>query len=199
MYIQLLPGPGVPKRDRAVSALGGSSSSTNFPRSLQSGSVYNLAWCLGLTRIEKFNGYIHSLTQRRSVAVSTHYVFHHLSQSLVLNQPLDVAVYLPSIFPNPEWVSAGRWDPLRVSVRAEPSAEQRHWKAVEAAIPVLRKVDFFSSDPHHGYIHGFRVGTSGEVYGFRLGGTREVKQSMYYIYVGRPALRDPASRDHNAR
>ncbi|KAJ7247412.1 hypothetical protein B0H12DRAFT_1324907 [Mycena haematopus] len=52
--------------------------------------------------------------------------------------PLDVAAYLSGIFPCLEWVSTGtmRDEP----VRAEVLAGQRKWKAVEAALPVLRKV-----------------------------------------------------------
>ncbi|KAJ7737555.1 hypothetical protein B0H16DRAFT_1891634 [Mycena metata] len=61
----------------------------------------------------------------------------HLGESPV-GTPLDVAAYLSSIFPKLEWISAGKGDPRYV--RAQDSAERRQWKAVEAALPVLRKV-----------------------------------------------------------
>ncbi|KAJ7771317.1 hypothetical protein DFH07DRAFT_1057681 [Mycena maculata] len=61
----------------------------------------------------------------------------HVGESPV-GTPLDVAAYLSSIFPRLEWVSAGKEDSR--DVRAEVLAGQRKWKAVEAALPVLRKV-----------------------------------------------------------
>jgi hypothetical protein len=54
--------------------------------------------------------------------------------------PLDVAAYLSSIFPRLERVSAGKADPRDETVRTEVLVGQRKWKAVEAALPVLRKV-----------------------------------------------------------
>ncbi|KAJ7838544.1 hypothetical protein B0H13DRAFT_2367414 [Mycena leptocephala] len=62
----------------------------------------------------------------------------HVVESPV-GTPLDVAAYLSSIFPRLEWVSAGKEDPRDEPVRAEVLAGQRKWKAVEAALPVLRK------------------------------------------------------------
>ncbi|KAJ7218390.1 hypothetical protein GGX14DRAFT_695672 [Mycena pura] len=55
--------------------------------------------------------------------------------------PLDVAAYLSSIFPKLKWVSGGKVDPRGEPVRAEVLAGRRKWKAVEAALPVLQKVD----------------------------------------------------------
>ncbi|KAJ7882040.1 hypothetical protein B0H14DRAFT_1492469 [Mycena olivaceomarginata] len=63
----------------------------------------------------------------------------HVGESPV-GTPLDVAAYLSSIFPRLEWVSAGKEDPRDEPVRAEVLAGRRKWKAVEAALPVLRKV-----------------------------------------------------------
>ncbi|KAJ6587977.1 hypothetical protein B0H19DRAFT_1247699 [Mycena capillaripes] len=63
----------------------------------------------------------------------------HVGESPV-GTPLDVAAYLSGIFPRLEWVSAGKEDSRDEPVRAEVLASQRKWKAVEAALPVLRKV-----------------------------------------------------------
>ncbi|KAJ7882022.1 hypothetical protein B0H14DRAFT_2565547 [Mycena olivaceomarginata] len=63
----------------------------------------------------------------------------HVGESPV-GTPLDVAAYLSSIFPRLEWVLAGKEDPRDEPVRAEVLAGRRKWKAVEAALPVLRKV-----------------------------------------------------------
>ncbi|KAJ7897541.1 hypothetical protein B0H14DRAFT_2332455 [Mycena olivaceomarginata] len=63
----------------------------------------------------------------------------HVGESPV-GTPLDVAAYLSSIFPRLERVSAGKADPRAETVRTEVLVGQRKWKAVEAALPVLRKV-----------------------------------------------------------
>ncbi|KAF7355847.1 hypothetical protein MVEN_00913200 [Mycena venus] len=63
----------------------------------------------------------------------------HVGESPV-GTPLDVAAYLSSIFPRLEWVSAGKENTRDEPVRTEVLAAQRKWKAVEAALPVLRKV-----------------------------------------------------------
>ncbi|KAJ7358507.1 hypothetical protein DFH08DRAFT_735176, partial [Mycena albidolilacea] len=63
----------------------------------------------------------------------------HVGESPV-DTSLDVAAYLSSIFPRLERVSAGKEDPRDEPVRAEVLAGRRKWKAVEAALPVLRKV-----------------------------------------------------------
>jgi hypothetical protein len=63
----------------------------------------------------------------------------HVGESPV-GTPLDVAAYLSSIFPRLEWVSAGKEDSRDEPVRAELLPGRRRWKAVEAALPVLRKV-----------------------------------------------------------
>ncbi|KAJ7222728.1 hypothetical protein B0H12DRAFT_1269419 [Mycena haematopus] len=52
--------------------------------------------------------------------------------------PLDVAAYLSVIFPKLKWVSAGKM--RDAPVPAEVLAGQRKWKAVEEALPVLRRV-----------------------------------------------------------
>ncbi|KAJ7897571.1 hypothetical protein B0H14DRAFT_3853206 [Mycena olivaceomarginata] len=70
----------------------------------------------------------------------------HVGDSPV-GTPLDVAAYLSSIFPRLEWVSAGKEDPRDEPVRAEVLAGRRKWKAVEAALPVLRKVRVEENPP----------------------------------------------------
>ncbi|KAJ7196211.1 hypothetical protein GGX14DRAFT_526861 [Mycena pura] len=54
--------------------------------------------------------------------------------------PLDVAAYLSSIFPKLRSVSAGPVDSQDEPVGTELLADRRKWKAVQAALPVLRKV-----------------------------------------------------------
>ncbi|KAJ7237037.1 hypothetical protein B0H12DRAFT_1026617, partial [Mycena haematopus] len=63
----------------------------------------------------------------------------HVGESPV-GTPLDVAAYLSRIFPRLDRVSAGKKVLRDEPVRAEVLACQRKWKAVEAALPVLRKV-----------------------------------------------------------
>ncbi|KAJ7204306.1 hypothetical protein B0H12DRAFT_1161151 [Mycena haematopus] len=58
-----------------------------------------------------------------------------------MDTPLEVAAYLSSIFPKLGRVSAGKQKERRDEpVSAEVLACQSKWKAVEAALPLLRKV-----------------------------------------------------------